>query len=197
MKPALSLAEGFEVCIVLVLFILALLPRVLNLDAFITWDEPMWVYRSIKFLTSLRRMDGSCGLQGEVGRHQTSHRLPSRRRSGVNPVLSVQDSAREMVLGQLLNLMTSFQQVRPINPQFCGQMIGWHSLDNAAHDEDDGDTLVLYDKYRARVAAFTPNGVGEDVEHIAAHSTHVDKDRVSVSVMGSLIRRQGMTIAAM
>ncbi len=47
----------FEVCIVLTLFTLALLPRVLNLDAFITWDEPAWTYRSIKFLTALRRMD--------------------------------------------------------------------------------------------------------------------------------------------
>jgi len=45
--------------IVLALFILALLPRVLNLDAFITWDEPMWVWRSIKFLTALREMDFS------------------------------------------------------------------------------------------------------------------------------------------
>jgi 4-amino-4-deoxy-L-arabinose transferase-like glycosyltransferase len=43
--------------IVVALFILALLPRVLNLNAFITWDEPMWTYRSIKFLTALQRMD--------------------------------------------------------------------------------------------------------------------------------------------
>ena len=38
--------------IVAALFILALLPRVLNLNAFITWDEPMWTYLSIKFLTA-------------------------------------------------------------------------------------------------------------------------------------------------
>jgi 4-amino-4-deoxy-L-arabinose transferase-like glycosyltransferase len=57
-----------EVCIVLVLFILALLPRVLNLDAFITWDEPMWTYRSIRFLTALRRMDfGETFLVGHPG----------------------------------------------------------------------------------------------------------------------------------
>ena len=67
-KPALSLAEGLEVCIVLVLFTLALLPRVLNLDAFITWDEPMWTYRSIRFLTALRRMDfGETFLVGHPG----------------------------------------------------------------------------------------------------------------------------------
>jgi 4-amino-4-deoxy-L-arabinose transferase-like glycosyltransferase len=46
-----------EVFLVLALFILALLPRVLNLNAFITWDEPMWTYLSIKFLTALLRMD--------------------------------------------------------------------------------------------------------------------------------------------
>ena len=58
----------FEVCIVLVLFILALLPRVLSLNAFITWDEPMWVYRSIKFLTALREMDfGGTFLVGHPG----------------------------------------------------------------------------------------------------------------------------------
>ena len=43
--------------IVLVVFTLALLPRLLSLDAFITWDEPMWTYRSIKFLAALRRAD--------------------------------------------------------------------------------------------------------------------------------------------
>ncbi len=44
-------------CVVLALFILALLPRVANLDAFITWDEPMWTHRSIRFLAALQRMD--------------------------------------------------------------------------------------------------------------------------------------------
>ncbi len=54
--------------IVLAIFILALLPRVLNLDAFITWDEPMWTYRSIRFLTALRRMDfGETFLVGHPG----------------------------------------------------------------------------------------------------------------------------------
>ena len=43
--------------VVLAIFILALLPRVLNLDAFITWDEPMWTHRSIRFLAALQRMD--------------------------------------------------------------------------------------------------------------------------------------------
>ncbi|MGA9349056.1 MAG: glycosyltransferase family 39 protein [Anaerolineae bacterium] len=47
---------------------LALLPRVLNLNAFITWDEPVWTYRSIKFLTALRRMDfGGTFLVGHPG----------------------------------------------------------------------------------------------------------------------------------
>lgn len=35
------------------LFLLALLPRVLALNTFITWDEPVWVYRSIHFLTAV------------------------------------------------------------------------------------------------------------------------------------------------
>jgi len=57
-----------EYCIVLAVFILALLPRVLNLNAFITWDEPMWTYRSIKFLNALRRMDfGGTFLVGHPG----------------------------------------------------------------------------------------------------------------------------------
>jgi 4-amino-4-deoxy-L-arabinose transferase-like glycosyltransferase len=34
-------------------FLLALFPRLLSLNAFITWDEPMWVYRSIQFLSAL------------------------------------------------------------------------------------------------------------------------------------------------
>ena len=58
----------FEIFIVLALFILALLPRVSNLNAFITWDEPAWTYRSIKFLTALRRMDfGGTFLVGHPG----------------------------------------------------------------------------------------------------------------------------------
>ena len=39
------------------LFLLALLPRLLSLNAFITWDEPMWAYRSIRFLAALLRGD--------------------------------------------------------------------------------------------------------------------------------------------
>jgi len=35
-----------EAPICLALFLIALLPRLLSLDAFITWDEPMWTYRS-------------------------------------------------------------------------------------------------------------------------------------------------------
>ena len=47
---------------------LALVPRVLNVNAYITWDEPMWAYRSIKFLTALRRMDfGETYLVGHPG----------------------------------------------------------------------------------------------------------------------------------
>ncbi len=54
--------------IILALFILALLPRVLNLNAFITWDEPMWTYLSIKFLTALQRMDfGGTFVMGHPG----------------------------------------------------------------------------------------------------------------------------------
>ena len=48
---------NLRVYIPIVLFLLALLPRLLFLNAFITWDEPMWTYRSIRFLTALQRMD--------------------------------------------------------------------------------------------------------------------------------------------
>ncbi len=40
-----------------ILFLLVLLPRLLNINTFITWDEPMWTYRSIHFLTALLRGD--------------------------------------------------------------------------------------------------------------------------------------------
>ncbi|MBM4466004.1 MAG: hypothetical protein FJ014_10715 [Chloroflexi bacterium] len=50
-------AQSLKLLAVLVLFTLALLPRMLNLDAFITWDEPMWTYCSIKFLAAWQRMD--------------------------------------------------------------------------------------------------------------------------------------------
>ncbi len=39
------------------IFVLALVPRLLTLNRFITWDEPMWVYRSIHFLSALLRGD--------------------------------------------------------------------------------------------------------------------------------------------
>jgi len=99
-----------------------------------------------------------------------------------------QGRAGKMFFDQFLNRMTPFQQVRAVNAQFFGQVFCRCPLDDAAYDENDGDT---------RVAASAPNGISEDIVHIAAYSTLVVKDRVSVSVMGSLIRRQGMTIAAM
>ena len=40
-----------------VLFLLALLPRITSLNAFVTWDEPVWVFRSIKFATALSQRD--------------------------------------------------------------------------------------------------------------------------------------------
>ena len=39
------------------LFFVALLPRLLSLSSFITWDEPMWTYRSIRFLSALLQWD--------------------------------------------------------------------------------------------------------------------------------------------
>ncbi len=42
-----------EQLVCLGLFILALLPRILALNTFITWDEPMWVYRSLRFLSAI------------------------------------------------------------------------------------------------------------------------------------------------
>ncbi len=38
-------------------FAVALLPRIASLGAFVTWDEPMWVYRSIHFLSGLLHLD--------------------------------------------------------------------------------------------------------------------------------------------
>jgi len=59
---------NLRVYVPLALFLLALLPRLFSLNAFITWDEPMWTYRSIKFLTALRRMDfGGTFLVGHPG----------------------------------------------------------------------------------------------------------------------------------
>ncbi|HUT15747.1 MAG TPA: glycosyltransferase family 39 protein [Anaerolineae bacterium] len=40
-----------------VLFFVALLPRLLSLGTFVTWDEPMWTYRSIRFLSALLQWD--------------------------------------------------------------------------------------------------------------------------------------------
>ncbi len=37
--------------------LLALIPRLLTLNRFITWDEPMWVYRSVRFLSAFLRGD--------------------------------------------------------------------------------------------------------------------------------------------
>jgi len=36
------------------IFLIALLPRIVSPAAFISWDEPMWAFRSIKFLAALR-----------------------------------------------------------------------------------------------------------------------------------------------
>ncbi len=41
----------------LALFVLALVPRALNLDAFVVWDELDWVHFSIRFLAALQRGD--------------------------------------------------------------------------------------------------------------------------------------------
>jgi hypothetical protein len=56
MKPMVR-ATKREALIYLFLFLLALLPRFLNINTFITWDEPMWTYRSIHFLAALLRGD--------------------------------------------------------------------------------------------------------------------------------------------
>jgi len=50
------------------LFLSVLLPRLLRINAFITWDEPMWAYRSIRFLMALLRSDfGGTFLVGHPG----------------------------------------------------------------------------------------------------------------------------------
>ncbi len=41
------------------IFLLALLPRLWAPSPFITWDEPTWTYRSLKFLAALRAGDGA------------------------------------------------------------------------------------------------------------------------------------------
>lgn len=65
-KPVLSVAEGWEALIVLAIFVLALLPRILDLDVFITPDELKWTCRSINFREGLA--------QGDFARtYQTGH----------------------------------------------------------------------------------------------------------------------------
>ena len=39
----------------LLIFLVALLPRILSLNAFITWDEPKWTNRSLRFLSALQK----------------------------------------------------------------------------------------------------------------------------------------------
>jgi hypothetical protein len=52
----------------LAFFLLALLPRLISLNAFITWDEPLWTHRSIRFLAALLRGDfGGTFLVGHPG----------------------------------------------------------------------------------------------------------------------------------
>jgi len=41
----------------LALLLIAAIPRLWSLNTYITWDEPMWVYRSIHFLSALLRGD--------------------------------------------------------------------------------------------------------------------------------------------
>ena len=52
-----------ELIIALVLFVMALLPRCLTLDAFLTVDEPAWIMRSAHFAQSLLRGDLAGTLQ--------------------------------------------------------------------------------------------------------------------------------------
>jgi len=42
-----------QVATCLFIFLVGLLPRVLSLSAFITWDEPMWTYRAVRFMAAL------------------------------------------------------------------------------------------------------------------------------------------------
>lgn len=46
-----------EILLVLVVFLVALAPRLLGPSPFITWDEPVWTYRSLKFLRALQTGD--------------------------------------------------------------------------------------------------------------------------------------------
>ncbi len=65
-KPVLSVVEGWEALIVLAIFVLALFPRILDLDVFITPDELKWTCRSINFRAGLT--------QGDFARaYQTGH----------------------------------------------------------------------------------------------------------------------------
>ena len=52
-RSQFSKQRMWNIAIALALFALALLPRVLTLDAFVTWDEPTWVFRSARFLEAL------------------------------------------------------------------------------------------------------------------------------------------------
>jgi len=54
-KPVLSVVEGWEALIVLGIFVLALLPRIMDLNVFITPDEPKWTCRSTNFRAGLAK----------------------------------------------------------------------------------------------------------------------------------------------
>ena len=69
-------------------------------------------------------------------------------------------------------------QMGTINPQFLGQALGRSSLQNAAHYQYD---------FPARIPATTPDGIREDVEHLATDAAFVVQKRGPVSVVRGLV----------
>jgi hypothetical protein len=55
MSPRLE--RRLDLSLAVALFVLALVPRMLGLDAFLTIDEPAWVSRSARFTQALLRGD--------------------------------------------------------------------------------------------------------------------------------------------
>lgn len=101
------------------IFALALLPRLLTLDAFVTWDEPTWVFRSARFLEALRHARWADTVQaghpgvttmwaGALGVALHSSADPAAGQALADVIaageLDVQDTSALRVLGEFLPL---------------------------------------------------------------------------------------------
>jgi hypothetical protein len=84
--------------------------------------------------------------------------------------------------------MAAFQQVPPVDVQLGGQVLGGHTLRDAAQDLQNDTT---------RVAALAEQSAGEEIEHRAAGAATVIHHDAAMAVMGRLFGRQGMPLGAL